>query len=767
MAETVRVDVCYRPLRIGWAVREGDISAIRQAVKYSHVLWGGRFNPILVVDREEDARQLVERFRLDLIWPLGESQEVMSFAEKFPHLINPFHGDPIFVKRTHGEGFSRVLDISNTIAHWRTKPEWKFFKDQGLRAYQWQLNDPLADVFLMQFGAYPSQEEVGVDYAGIVMESIDPTTYVLEPQDVLPADAPKHPNFGSIGRFGIERDYRVLPGWDTPGFFVGSAADPDDLVCFWNIRACDIPLWFVDPGQLDRFGDLIPACEKTLRGMVEHRHERDRHVAVWSRQDIDEASGLFEGMQLMRCPVQDGFWAGGTVSPPTMHFGRASTLGVMGESNGVPRVSFALADKPFHGDLHFMHQHLVASISFIGGLYDDQQHTFKVPYVPEFNEFYARTMHFDYGKVRVEPERIGTIIDAADHDTFLSAVPVADLIKRVFSMTGYESKLSNSGRIVRQLLTQLGGPQGARVFKIPGARQLLKTFGPRDTFSRDAALNIIRGKTPEHPSGTIGAHSDLYLCPRPANTRLGPPDVFAFMVSKGLFRVGVDLDCPNCGILSWVSLDVLKQQTTCELCGHAYDATGQLLNTAWRFRRSGILGAERNAQGAVPVALTLQQLDTALRGASRESVYSPSLDLKPAPASGLASCEVDFVWLMSMRYPEPTQVILAECKDQGPIKIEEFQRDVDNLRRVADALPASRFEPYVLLVKLMPFTADEIAIARTLNEPYRQRVILLTARELEPYHIYDRLKNEGITSYGGSPKELAHVTAQLYFTDPS
>jgi hypothetical protein len=24
MADTVRVDVCYRPLRIGWAVREGD-----------------------------------------------------------------------------------------------------------------------------------------------------------------------------------------------------------------------------------------------------------------------------------------------------------------------------------------------------------------------------------------------------------------------------------------------------------------------------------------------------------------------------------------------------------------------------------------------------------------------------------------------------------------------------------------------------------------------------------------------------------------------
>ena len=67
MTDTRRVDLSYRPLRIGWAVREGDTTAIRQAVRYSHALWGGRFNPILVIDREEEVRQLVELFRLDLV----------------------------------------------------------------------------------------------------------------------------------------------------------------------------------------------------------------------------------------------------------------------------------------------------------------------------------------------------------------------------------------------------------------------------------------------------------------------------------------------------------------------------------------------------------------------------------------------------------------------------------------------------------------------------------------------------------------------------
>ena len=73
-------------------------------------------------------------------------------------------------------------------------------------------------------------------------------------------------------------------------------------------------------------------------------------------------------------------------------------------------------------------------------------------------------------------------------------------------------------------------------------------------------------------------------------------------------------------------------------------------------------------------------------------------------------------------------MIVGECKDQGGA-IEASE--IENLRRVVDALPKDRFEGYILLAKLAPFTAAEIALARTLNDPYKRRVIMLTARELE------------------------------------
>jgi len=71
------------------------------------------------------------------------------------------------------------------------------------------------------------------------------------------------------------------------------------------------------------------------------------------------------------------------------------------------------------------------------------------------------------------------------------------------------------------------------------------------------------------------------------------------------------------------------------------------------------------------------------------------------------------------------------------------------------------------LAKLCPFTADEIALAKTLNDRYRRRVILLTARELEPYHFYERTKLEfkNIHDYAGRPEDLANNTAMMYFNE--
>jgi hypothetical protein len=239
--------------------------------------------------------------------------------------------------------------------------------------------------------------------------------------------------------------------------------------------------------------------------------------------------------------------------------------------------------------------------------------------------------------------------------------------------------------------------------------------------------------------------------------------VFAYLVEKGLFRIGTELTCPACNLASWIALDALKQENVCDLCGSRFDATRQLVSAIFRYRRTGILGLERNTQGAVPVALVLQQLYINI-GITHHAIYAPSYYLAPNAGIDLRPCEVDFLMILPHTYADKAnkaEVILGECKDEGGTI---DAKDVENMRHVADLLPANRFETYIVLAKLAPFTSEEAALAQTLNGPYQQRVILLTARELEPYDIYERTKKElGIDSRGGRPGELARVTSQIYF----
>jgi len=173
--ESVRVDISYRPLRIAWGIRAGDMDAFRAAARLSFALWGGRFNPIIIVDHQDEAESLIDAFRVDLIFPIGDSKEVKAFVQRFPYLIKPFFHDSVFIGDGEGGARSQVLDIHNALVHLQRKPEWKRVKEQGMRLYTWAPDDPLADIFLIQFGDYPDRDEVLIHYRDLLREASEAT----------------------------------------------------------------------------------------------------------------------------------------------------------------------------------------------------------------------------------------------------------------------------------------------------------------------------------------------------------------------------------------------------------------------------------------------------------------------------------------------------------------------------------------------------------------------------------------------------------------
>ncbi|WP_206539717.1 hypothetical protein [Leisingera sp. ANG-S5] len=743
-----------------------DRDSFREAVRICNALWGGLYNPIVPVDQPE-AANLVEIFSPDFLVPVGDSPELGAFMAKFPYLLKPYYNGDLFMSSgADGEGRAQVLDIQNLYHRWRHSPKWKSILDRGFRLPKWQANDPLADVFLAQFGEFPDPKNTGIDYKSFFLKVTSPTEVEIPIDSEVPEDLLDYPRVTHFGRFGLTPHYRARAKGICEGIYAGDVENGADLINFWNLRACGISLLFHDFNHPDRTSKLNSRLFSSIR---EHLKIQDTSFrsrpTIWTRdgalkkaaESVGDKDVLLRGLSIES-------WNGLNIRPMQMHFGQEASLGVFGGNPERPRLRFAMKDKPFAGDTRFHTQHLVASISLIGGKTDGTNYTFIPPCVPELNEFASRTMHHDHRKIRLEAGSVGVVIDAADHDIHLRAINVQNLIERIFDLGGYTAKVSASGLITRQLILGMGGVDGARAFKIPGVRQLLKTYGPTATFGKKGALQII-ASTNKITGSKFSDHCDLFIEQRDWAKKLTPAMVFGHLVEKGIFRIGVDLICPACSLKSWIALDELKQQAVCNLCGSDFDATRQLVENDFAYRRSGLLGIEKNVQGAIPVSLLLQQLSVNLFGSTFETQFGVSHDLTPKdPDAGLPVCETDFCVVVESVNSSKTPILIGECKDaSGSIDA----NDIENLRQVANALPAERFDVFILLAKLSAFEKTEIQLAKTLNEqPWMRRVILLSHRELEPYHLYERTNDElGSNFHGGTAEDMAIATHEIYFND--
>ncbi len=194
--DTARVDICYRPLRVAWAILSNDRAAFRQAVQHSHALWGGRFNPIVLVDQGE-AADIIKTYRADIVVPVGDNDAVKAFAEQYIYLIPPFFPKVTMMGQGR-EARSHILDMYNAFGHWRDQPLWKDMAPD-LRTFGWHADDPLADLFLMHLGAYPSQETIGLDYYGALNSAALPNPVIhltIQKDQPIPMDTISNPSIG-------------------------------------------------------------------------------------------------------------------------------------------------------------------------------------------------------------------------------------------------------------------------------------------------------------------------------------------------------------------------------------------------------------------------------------------------------------------------------------------------------------------------------------------------------------------------------------------
>ncbi len=750
---TQSVRLRYRPLRFGWCVRDGNLEDVRRVLRLTHTLWGGRYNPIISVGERTLGAELVKLYRVDALYPAVEDPQLVTFVGGFPYLPWPSFYKQFFIEGMGGRRMATFLDIYHPVRkifeeYVKDKPEPK------VRAmlFQWHATDPLADAFLAYFGAYPAREEIGEDYAEFVEKNLKGTRAELGPADAVPPDAYKAGTPSAISAFDLQRDRS--PDWEYKGLYVGDAADFSDIVNFWNLRAADLDLIFFDRRHEGRLRGFTEAYIAMLREQPEDPVALRDGIGIWSKEGTEVDLPQF-GPKVIRVEVRETLW--NNLKPPLMYIEERSALGSLLDSRGVPSLSFELRPKPFYDEPALHNQDLVVTVR---PLLDtpNEETTFRYPYIPELNEYYGGEAYFIRNEARAEMDGLGIITSVTRDDLTIHAVPRRALVSKIFEAFGMKADSSEAGRIAMRLIQQMGGIQGCRVFKIVGVRELIEKYTPLQSFTRGDAIQTIGQNDPVTGIPQFEPYEHLHIEPRKSG-KLTPHQVFDFLLNQGVFRVGLTFCCPNCELQFWIQLDDAGTEVACEYCGRRFNVTTQLKDRAWAYRRSGLFGREDHQQGAIPVALTLQQIDTVLHTGGIY-ITAMTIELITAPIS---PCETDFVVISQKGYRNAVDLAIGECKAKGG---EITEDDVRKLAQVADAFPTERIEAFVVFAKTAPFTAEEIARCRAAQSPRRLRVILLADRELEPYFVYERAEKEfEVRSSAISLEDLARATHDIYF-DP-
>jgi hypothetical protein len=750
----INLRVRYRPVRVGWCVKEGNLDEFRKALRLTHTFWGGRYNPIIPLGDPELARRLVKAFHVDCLYCLSDSPEGTSLLAEFNYLLWPTFNKELFVDVAEGQKQAAFLDIFHPVRHlYEGEIEDREKPAVAGTMFRWDPADPLADVFLATFGAYPPQIETGKDYDGLFMKFLATKEIQLANGAVIPSAAFKELTPSALTTIDLETvDYDW--GWDEPGLYHGESGNFTDLVNFWNLRASGIQLFFYDHNLRARVGALADQYLADLRARPKSPQAWRDRVSIWKKSRETEIDITPFGQDLVLPSLSLESWNGLNIKPSLMGFEEKAVLGTASEAERIS-VTFELPKKPFFDDIMLHTQQLVVSVH---PMVRTENVVLKPPFFPPLNEYYGRQAYFLYHSVRSEREGIGIIADVTTTSLTIHALDVRELVKNIFGTFGISAKPSPAGLVGLRLIEQMGGLQGCRVFKIAGVRDLIRSYLPSQSFTRSGAVTTIGPIDPVTKKPNFADYESLYIEAREQRGPLKPQDAFNYLLKRGVFRAGLKLLCPNCELDSWVHLDDARTVTGCEYCGKDFNITPQLKDRDWAYRRSGLFGRDDHQRGGIPVALMLQQLQTTLRDSI--VAYTTGTDLDPVTAN-IQKCETDFVLIVEATRTKTLQIAIGECKSDGG---EITADDVTKLSRVADALTEKSCEPFIIFSKTSGFTPAEIERCKAAQALYRRRAILLSKRELEPYHLYEQTAKEfEISPYASSLDQMAQATHNIFF----
>lgn len=774
-----------RPLRIAYLVDPNNVRQVREAIKISSTLWGGDYFPIISL-----YKRMPSTWRDGPIKAPSAKSVILGYIEAFdPDVFVQFSKDlPDFIgnlgiKIVKPDEIWSVLDDDNNLSPKYGLGIFELLNDIFEENFKFKMKYPIEVIFpkipkqyslfwASWFGELPSK--VIPQLKKSYFEPLDIKTPDLKLTDikhlmsggVLFARRVTHHQIESYGG-GFRRDGYI--------YFL-DATKVDDIIDFWNLRAIGrtvLPLpkqLKDDPNIKEIVINFLKANRRPWRhnpkvfdftSIVRSRNSTMEEIQEYVKTleiDKDKLSEPYFSLQHWYPRVWNEWARDKDGAMPSDIYGEEEGSVEITDSQEF-RIGFkSLLPKFAQKYSHHGEPRCANEISF--RFYGESEYIAEV-FPKSFGENFIRTISgltSFRGDWRVGRNGLVKLVKDGFNET--REIPLAE--KVFFSWLkdlGWEVKLSSAGLLAKQIHKKLDGFISVLTNE--------KLIGLLEHMSGGSV------KQDGSPIKDNKINQERDLSVGEVKTRLNDVarnNLHDYLVEKGVFKIGLRLQCPHCLRNSWFSLEGVSEKFVCPRCLNVFPAIGNIDSSTWCYKTAGPFSVPNYADGAYAVLLTAEFFNDRKMTTLQTT---PALSFV-AEAPGKINIEADLAafWQESFYGEKKDGIFFCECKTYGAFQ----KKDFDRMRYLAKTFPGAILVFSTLRKSL---TKKEIVSITKITKTGRKYwkvdrpinpVLILTGNELlnhfgPPYCWEDAIRKKFDRAHGLIA--LSDVTQQLYLNLPS
>ncbi|MEK7554917.1 MAG: hypothetical protein AAB518_02970 [Patescibacteria group bacterium] len=691
MARFGSVNLKIRPIKIAFLVDSNNAKQVREAIQLSSTLWGGAYCPIVPL-----YKQMPKTWREGLIKAPKAKRVVLGYIEAFdPDVLVQLSKDvPTYLK-------DLKLEIIKPDDIWKITDEERSLSPRyGIGVFE-ILND-LFDKHFKYKAKYPVKIVIPklpkqyslfwVSLFGEIPQNLMPTIkeHYSEPLEITepkfkPEDVGEVLKSNVIfprrmAQHALDHISRSGPRRSAYAYFM-DASKVEDIVDFWNLRAMGrsvvpIPKQFLSNKQLREI--IIGFFKDHRRHWKHNKTVCDYTSIVRSRNSTMEELQEYAKTLVLKPepndPSKDGFfslqhwyprlwdeWArdkDGAI--PDDFFGDEDSIEI-GESAGLKASFRPLLPKfagkhVYHGEPRCVNEvsfRLYGSDEYLAGVFPKSSGENFIRSISSFGSFRDTWRVGRHGLVKLVK------------DTYTENWDIPESQKVVFAWLkdqGWDAELSSAGLLAKQMYRKLDGHALTLANeKLLGLLEHMNG-GSVQTNGQPMTNNRINQER-ELQIGEI--RSKLQDQARRS-------DLCNYLILKGVFHVGVRIQCPHCVRNSWFPVEKIDKAFTCPKCLNTFPAIGNIENGQWCYKTSGPFSVPGYADGAYATLLALEffndhKLNTLLA--------TPVLSFT-AKSPNKKDIEADYAlfWQDSIYGEKKDGLLFGESKTYGQFQKKDFNR---------------------------------------------------------------------------------------------